>query len=173
MRSVVCKLTGCERKRFQLRTLCLFHIRERERARKTEREEKKKLRKHSSKKYQTSQRKKLIKKLDAVFSKIIRIPGKCLRCGFGPPDRSLQASHIWTRHNMSVRWDLENAKPLCGGCHIWWHAHPAEAWEWLATKRTAEELTQLRLRAQSIKQWTDDELKALLADLTAKLSTLQ
>lgn len=172
MRSTVCKLQGCERKRFQLRTLCLFHIRERERAKKAEREAKKKARRLNSKAYEESQRKGLKKKLDIAFSLLIRSGGKCARCGRGPSEVLLTCSHIYSRRHMNVRWDELNGKILCLGCHQWWGHNPAEAMDWLRTIRTSAELDELRRRVNTIKIWTVPELKTLLESLTDKLKTL-
>lgn len=174
MRSVLCKLKDCGRKRFQIRTLCLFHIRERERARKAERAEKKKLRRLNSKGYQESERKRLITKLDEVFSKFIRARDKrCLYCGKGPEQAQLQCSHVYSRKNLSVRWDEKNAKALCSYHHRrFWHEQPKEALEWLTGLWGEEHMAELKLKANAIKQWTVPELKALLAELTEKLSSL-
>lgn len=175
MRKTLCKLQGCERKRFQLRTLCLFHIRERERARKAEREAKKKTRRLNSKGYQESQKKLLIKKCDAAFSKIIRSTGHCLWPETEDKKHKgrSECSHIFSRRYMAIRWHELNAKPLCTAHHFNWHKHPAEAAVFLATIRTPDEIAWLQKQANSVKQWQIHELKQLLADLSAKLSTLQ
>lgn len=170
-RPTVCKLTGCERKRFQLRTTCLFHIREAERARKAEREAKKKARRLNSKGYEESQRKGLKKKLDIVFSKLIRSKGRCDRCGMADYSK-LQTSHIYTRANLAVRWDELNADCFCAGCHFWWHQNPVEGVMWQMENKPQEKRELLRARANAVKQWQVSELKQLLSDLTDKLSHL-
>ena len=173
MKPSLCKTAGCERKRFQLRTLCLFHIRERERAKKAEKAEKKKLRRLNSKGYQESQKKILIKKCDAVFSQLIRSAGVCLWCGKRPPEVILNNSHIFSRRHMAIRWEERNAKCLCVACHRGrWHAHPAEAAFFLSTIRTPEEIKWLKEQTNVIKQWTEQELRDLLANLSDKLSRL-
>lgn len=72
----------------------------------------------------------LIKKLDKMFSEIVRRKGFCERCG--KTDKSkLQCAHLYSRRHKNIRWDLENALCLCSGCHIFWfHLEPAMAIRW-------------------------------------------
>lgn len=81
------------------------------------------------KKKPTIKRSSVIKKLDKVFSQIIRSKGFCEHCGVS--DRTLQCAHIYSRRHKNIRWDKENALCLCAGCHLfWWHHEPAEAIRW-------------------------------------------
>lgn len=172
-KKTTCKVQDCPRKRFQLRTLCLFHIRERERAKKAEKAAKKKARRLNSKGYQESQRKILIKKLDIVFSKLIRSADACLYCGKTSAQAQLHCSHVYSRKNLATRWDEMNAKCLCSYHHRrWWHEQPAEAFQWLTEKWGEEHMAELKRRANSVWHWQDHELRELLASLTAKLSQL-
>lgn len=70
----------------------------------------------------TNERRKIIKKLDTVFSKIIRTRDKwtCFRCGavFAPPTTSLQNSHFWPREIMATRYHPDNCDAACYGCHF-------------------------------------------------------
>lgn len=65
------------------------------------------------------------KKLDTLFSKIIRSAGRCKRCG---STFNLQCAHIISRRYHQVRWNLDNALCLCAGCHMYFTYHPLE-WE--------------------------------------------
>jgi hypothetical protein len=71
----------------------------------------------------------LTKQADILFSKAIRLrDGKSVKSG---STESLQCSHIWSRSNKAIRWDLDNALTLTAGEHLyWWHKEPAEAIEW-------------------------------------------
>lgn len=83
-------------------------------------------------------RKKLIDKMDKIFSLQVRAIGYCEKC---QRTTNLQCSHIYSRENKWLRWDKENAFCFCGGCHIfWWHKEPAEAVEWAKNKRNFEYL---------------------------------
>ena len=62
-------------------------------------------------------RQKLIKKLDNLWSLKIREPRKCELCGKKGDIKNFDAHHIRGRGNMSTRWDLDNGACLCKGCH--------------------------------------------------------
>lgn len=78
---------------------------------------------------------------------------KCLRCG-KPAYRSettgkligLDWSHVYSRNNWGVRWDLDNSKALCKGCHLWWHHNPVDAVEWWKEKLGEKAYRSLILR---------------------------
>lgn len=76
------------------------------------------------------ERKKLVKKLDKLFSEYIRRrDGKCLRCG---RTDTLQCAHISSRKNLAGRWNPNNAITLCYTHHLFWaHKEPIEFAEWL------------------------------------------
>ena len=68
--------------------------------------------------------------LDRLWSKAIRRRDPiCRKCCSAP---ATQAAHIFTRNNMSTRWDLENGIGMCYYCHIVWsHREPAEFVDWV------------------------------------------
>lgn len=76
-------------------------------------------------------------KADTVFSQFIRARDKeCRRChskvefnAKGLPV-SHQASHFQGRRKESTRFDEENVDTLCGGCHMYFTANPAEHYMW-------------------------------------------
>ncbi len=70
-------------------------------------------------------------KYDKTFSEYIRLRDKvCQWCG---KDKRLECSHIFSRKNMGVRCDPDNAKGLCNYCHRKWHSEPVMASQWLIT----------------------------------------
>lgn len=170
-RPKVCKTHGCETKRYANLGICYRHYVEREKEKRLAADKKRRDRRVNSKKYLDHQRKSVKNELDKVFSKLIRAVGHCVRCGKQPPEVVLNCSHIYSRGNLAVRWDELNAKSLCVGCHWWWGANPAEARDWLISSgvRTEEQMSELRRRANLVKQWTVLEMKSLLAELQAKL----
>ena len=77
-----------------------------------------------------------ISQADKWFSKCIKKAGRwtCLRCKkqYQETDaRGLDCSHVFGRRHRTVRWCKDNAKPLCMGCHRWWHENPTESGNWL------------------------------------------
>lgn len=53
-------------------------------------------------------------KCDALFSRLVRSPGICRRCG---GNEYLQCAHIISRRYSATRCDLRNAWCLCASCH--------------------------------------------------------
>lgn len=55
----------------------------------------------------------------------------CAKCGQTFP--VMQCSHIKTiKAHPNLRYDVMNAFPMCGHCHMfWWHAEPTESGIWL------------------------------------------
>lgn len=76
-------------------------------------------------------------KADAIFSQYIRLRDKeCRRChspvmfnNKGMPI-SHQASHFQGRRKENTRFNELNVDTLCGGCHTYFTANPAEHYEW-------------------------------------------
>lgn len=63
-----------------------------------------------------TERKKLVNKLDKLFSLWIRKrDGKCVQCG---STQNLTCGHLFSRVNYSTRWDEENCACQCMGCNL-------------------------------------------------------
>lgn len=64
----------------------------------------------------TTKRGNIGKRCDALWSQIIKAPGKCFRCG---AVEGLQAAHIIGRAQRVTRWLVSppNGIPLCHKCH--------------------------------------------------------
>ena len=77
------------------------------------------------------------RKCDTLFSKIVRSAGVCDWCGKSSSQVQLQCSHVISRKYLKLRWDENNACPLCASCHMKWHSHPIQAMEWFKQKYPA------------------------------------
>lgn len=105
----------------------------------------------------------LKKALDKEFGRIVRARGMCAKCQKGAEEVGLQCAHIFSRKNMSVRWDFENALSLCWRCHFHWaHKEPIQFYEFVEEYLGVVRFAQLKFRAKQIKKWTRDELEELL-----------
>lgn len=95
-----------------------------------------------------------IDKADDVFSKYIRLRDKqCKRCGSevkmnsnGMPI-SHQASHFVGRRKEATRFDEENVDCLCGGCHMYFTANPAEHYAWQVKRKGQKTVDMIVLRS--------------------------
>jgi hypothetical protein len=100
--------------------------------------------------------------LDVVFAKYIRSSGRCRRCG---SVNHLQCSHIYSRANLAVRWDKDNAICLCAGCHWWWHKNPVDAIDWLKSTLSPELLENLKKKSNMVKKWSLAEMQNTLKNM--------
>lgn len=71
-----------------------------------------------------SKRKKLVDKLDKVFSLYIRLReakneiAECFTCGKKDHYKKLQNGHFQSRKHYSTRWDEINCQVQCSGCNV-------------------------------------------------------
>jgi len=120
------------------------------------------------KKKKKSNRKTLRKQLDKIWAEVVkqRAGNKCERSG---KTTYLNSHHIFSRSNLSVRWNLDNGICLNAGWHTLQkesvHKSPIEFIEWLKKERGDKWYNELRLKANQVKKWTDRELELLLETL--------
>lgn len=115
-----------------------------------------------------SKRRKLIDKLDKLWSDKIKSVGKCDYCG---KDTYLNSHHIFSRSNYSVRWDLDNGICLCSGHHTLssqFSAHkcPMEFSEYIKEKRGIEWFNRLRTKANSVVKYSNSDLEEMIKELS-------
>lgn len=117
-----------------------------------------------------SERQKLIKACDDLFRQIIRI-----RDGFYKRnEENLQVAHFWTRGNLRVRWDLDNAMLLTASRHIWWaHVHPKQFEEFWRKRLGKEKFEALEIRARYVAPVKTFDLICIKEQLTKLLSELK
>jgi len=104
----------------------------------------------------------LIIELDTVFSGIIRRRGSCEKCG---QKYNLVTAHIFSRHNLSVRWDFGNVFCFCTGCHAWAHQNPKLFERFAKSKLGEVRYGILEKEAMRVKKWSVTELETLLRKL--------
>jgi len=91
----------------------------------------------------------LKKKMDKLFAEKVREMGFCQRCG---KTSNLQCAHIYSRKNLSIRWDFENAVCLCAGCHLFWaHQEPVEFTNWVRDFKALKYLEEKIANAKPMK----------------------
>jgi len=117
-----------------------------------------------------SDRKKLIKKLDKVFSKFIRARDKhCVVCG---TTQNLQCGHLFSRVAYSTRWDELNCHGQCAS-HNLLHEHDAYPFtDWFLRKFGKDQYDILHNRYAHhaiIKNW---ELILRITEFQEKLDKL-
>jgi len=110
-------------------------------------------------------RQKIIKKLDDKVRVIIRERDVvCQKCN--KVFDKMDCSHVIPRGNKALRWDLNNLKLLCSGCHLWWwHQNPLEAMEWFKSKFPDRYEYLMGKRKEPIRPIKIFELRDLLEEL--------
>ena len=94
---------------------------------------------------------KLKKKLDTVFSLKVRERDKftCQKCG--KQHKQVHCAHIFSRNNLSVRYEMQNCITLCYFCHLQWaHRFPVEFTLWIKSKIGERLFEKLRKQSQII-----------------------
>lgn len=125
-------------------------------------------RKARPRKVRKTSRGKLTREADRLFSLIVREPGRCWAFGrqhAGP----LQCAHILSRSYRSVRWEEDNAVPLCAGCHRFYTSRPVE-WRGDIIAWMGREILEA-LEQRALEPW-DKDIESVLARLRARAEEL-
>lgn len=118
------------------------------------------------------ERSRLIKKLDALFSKLIkqRDGHRCQRCHalHAEGSRGLHNSHYWKRGLMGTRWDPANCVALCYGCHRRWEGDKqGEYHHFMIGRLGRAEYDKLEMKARSVTKFSVVDL-AIMLDVMQK-----
>lgn len=121
----------------------------------------------------------LIQDADALVSRYVRLSAadeygivKCFTCIVRLPWTQMDAGHYVPRANLFLRHDLRNIKPQCQECNRRMHGR-------LATYSVNLELLQAGLVEQLISESriihhvTSEELRAIISDMSEKLSKIK
>tara|TARA_R100001460_G_scaffold94390_1_gene136470 strand:- start:391 stop:789 length:399 start_codon:yes stop_codon:yes gene_type:complete len=118
-------------------------------------------------------RSKLVKKLDTVFSKYIRISSAdkngyctCVTCGVVKHWKEIQAGHFMSRKHYSTRWDERNVASQCVSCNMFKQGEQYKFSLFLG-KDQAEVLY---LKSKETVKFTNNELEEMIKDYEAKLN---
>lgn len=120
-------------------------------------------------------RSKLVKKLDTVFSKYVRLSNadnrgfcNCITCGKSFHWKKIQAGHFMSRKHYSTRWELDNVHPQCVACNVYRAGEQYKYSVALGAHRSEE----LYIKSNQIVKFKDFELQEMIdkySDLVKKL----
>jgi len=115
-------------------------------------------------KKKTSERKRLTKKLDKVFSEYIRKRDeRCVTCG---TRENLQCSHYIGRRahgGYGVRWNEKAAYAQCAGCHFHFHnSSPEPLRQYIVMMHGEETIAELEQLAFNPPRLTNEMLKEMI-----------
>ena len=121
-------------------------------------------------------RTKLVKKLDVVFSKYIRLSNSdkngyctCVTCGNKFYWKEIQAGHFMSRKHYSTRWDVNNVKPQCVACNVYRAGEQYKFSLYLGNNLSEE----LHSKSKEIRKFTSLELEEMYNDFNERLKDLE
>jgi len=125
------------------------------------------------------ERKKLVKKLDKIFSQYTRAKFmddtgmiECYTCGVKKSFNQIQAGHFMSRKSYSTRWLEKNVMPQCVGCNMFKQGMQYEFGKRLDKDfgiGTAERINQLSKQTKKISTY---DLELMIQEYQDKLNDL-
>ena len=120
-----------------------------------------------------TRRKRIVKKLDAVVSKYIRLRDKkCVQCG---KEENLSNGHVFSRRAYNTRWDISengNCHTQCWGCNFSHGKDNYDYYKWYINKFSQERFEELRFEFKKSVKFTTAELEELYEKLNATYKEL-
>ena len=119
-------------------------------------------------------RSKLIKKLDAIFSRWVRLSNSvneictCVTCGKESHWKDIQAGHFISRKHYSTRWDERNVLPQCVGCNVFKYGEQYKYSLYLGNKLSKN----LLIESRNIIKFTNAELEDMIKEYTERFNKL-
>lgn len=120
----------------------------------------------------------LVKKLDSIFSKYIRLKHSkngictCFTCGRKYEVKKIHAGHFMSRRHYSTRWDEDNVRPQCYGCNV---GNQGKQYEFAINLNNEEEGKADRLLSKSreLVKFSTGDIEMLIANYQDKLKQLE
>lgn len=112
----------------------------------------------------------LVKKLDRVFSKFIRMRGadrcgtvECVTCGKVAHYSEVHAGHFVKRQHMSLRFDPRNVQVQCVKCNLFMGGAQDEYAAWIIKNYGNEVFEELMRLKRVARKWTREELETQIS----------
>ena len=116
-------------------------------------------------------RKGLIKKLDKLFSKYIRLRDKyCVLCG--SPDNP-NCGHLFSRRHYSTRWDEENCFQQCYPCNFKHNHQPYRYHKWYIEKFGKDKMDELHSKHLQSTRLLVSDLEEIYEKIKEKYKELE
>ena len=123
-------------------------------------------------------RKSLVIKLDAIFSKFIRLRyaeneiSECYTCGVKNHYKKQQAGHFASRRHYSTRWNEYNVQVQCYSCNICSQGLQYEFGKKLCLQYGDNFADNLMIESKKIVKFTDADLIDMINKYTSLLESL-
>lgn len=126
--------------------------------------------------------KQLVKDLDTIFSRYIRLRdallvdgellAQCVTCGIRAPWKSLQNGHYISRGKFGTRWDEKNCHPQCMACNVMKHGNYPEYALFMIKTYGISILDILSMKASAGGKYSRVEMQLMIDDYTKKVAVL-
>ena len=120
---------------------------------------------------------KLVKKLDVIFSKFIRLYYSkngictCYTCWVKLPRTKIQNGHFISRSNYNYRWDIQNCRPQCMACNIFKHWNYIEYTMNMIKEKWSKFVDDMKNNKELVKISTPD-IEAMIREYEEKVDIL-
>jgi hypothetical protein len=128
----------------------------------------------------TTERQKLIGKLDIEFSIYIRIRNadengnvRCITCGDEHHWTDVDCGHYIPRGNMATRWNLENCGEQCRLCNSTADGKHEEHGDYIAATYGGDTALKLERMGREVKDFSAHELQGMLEELRKEIKALK
>lgn len=118
---------------------------------------------------------KLVKKLDVLFSKWVRLSNadhkgfcECVTCGRKHHWKRIQAGHFMSRKHYSTRWDEDNVKPQCVACNMYGQGEQYK----YSIKLGDETAQSLLIKSRQIVKFSVYDLQKMIDHYSAELKKM-
>jgi hypothetical protein len=108
----------------------------------------------------STERKKLVDKLDKIFSKYIRARDK--RSVLSGSTENLVCSHVFSRVSYSLRWSEENCYAMTSGENYRHEFYPQYIYEWFITKYGQDKYDLLYAMWNKTTKFSNSDLQVLI-----------
>lgn len=122
----------------------------------------------------------LIRKLDEVFSRYIRLRDadehgyiRCISCGKIRHFSEMDCGHFINRSHMATRYDEQNCNGQCRACNRFDEGNNIGYTRGLIAKYGPQVIDLLYLKKNTIKKWDIFELEALIAHYQKEIQKLE
>lgn len=125
-------------------------------------------------------RQKLIRNLDTVFSEFVRLRDadkngvvKCITCGSFEHWMKVDAGHFVTREHMGTRWEEANVNGQCQQCNRFKSGKQYEHGLAIDKKYGPGTASKLVVKSKSVCNWKDFEIEAMIKYYRAEVKRLK
>lgn len=129
----------------------------------------------SVKKPKKRTRSQLVKDMDNIFSRYIRLSRKeeCVTCKDVKPWKELQNGHFFSRGRYPTRWDETNCHPQCYRCNVILNGNYINYTIYMIDTYGRDTVDELERKSQSGEKLSTPRLREMIAEYTDKVKELK